>query len=149
MKDLAYNKRAHFDYHILETFEAGLQLLGTEVKSVRAGHMSFRGAFVTLRGEEVFLTNATIPPWQVKNTPADYDPTRPRKLLLKSAEIKELLGTRKGEGLTMIPIRAYNKRGMIKLEIGLAKGKKQYSKKEDKKARDIERDVDRMLRGKE
>lgn len=149
MKDLAYNKRARFDYDILETFEAGLQLLGTEVKSVRAGHMSLRGAFVTLRGQEVFLTNATIPPWQVNNAPADYDPTRPRKLLLKSAEIKALLGTRKGEGLTMIPTRAYNKHGVIKLEIGLARGKKQYSKKEDKKARDIQRDVDRLLRGKE
>lgn len=149
MKDLAYNKRARFDYDILETFEAGLQLLGIEVKSVRAGHMSLRGAFVTQQGEAMYLTNATIPPWQVNNAPVDFDPTRPRKLLLKKTEIKVLIGTKKGEGLTMIPIRAYNKHGVIKLEIGLAKGKKKYSKKETKKARDIQRDIDRLLRGKE
>lgn len=149
-KDLAFNKRALFDYEALETFEAGLSLLGTEVKSVKAGHMSLKGAFVTIHNEEAMLTNATIPPWQVKNAPADYDPTRPRHLLLKKSELKTLIGVRKNQGLTIIPIRVYNGRsGKIKLQIALAKGKKLYNKKEAKKEQDIKRDVDRILRGKE
>jgi len=149
MKDLAYNKRAVFDYELLEHFEAGLILLGTEVKSVRAGHMSLRGAFVVLHGDEPQLINATIPPWQPANTPDTYDPARPRKLLLKKSEIDELIGNRQSQGLTMVPIRVYNKRGKLKLEIALAKGKKLHSKKETKRERDIQREVDRMLRGKE
>lgn len=149
MKTLAYNKRAKFDYTILETFEAGLALLGSEVKSVRAGNISLQGAFVTMHNDEAYLTNATIPPWQVKNAPADYDPTRARKLLLKRSELKEFVGARTAMGLTAIPLRVYNSRGKIKLEIGLARGKKKYEKKEKKRERDIRRDVDRVLRGKE
>lgn len=149
-KDLAFNKRALFDYEVLETFEAGLSLLGTEVKSVRAGHVSLRGAFVTIHGNQAMLTNATIPPWQVKNTPESYDPTRPRPLLLKKSELKRLLGIRKAGGLTIIPIRVYNGRsGKLKLQIALARGKKKYNKREAKKEADIKRDVDRHLRGKE
>ena len=82
MKTLAYNKRAKFDYDLVETIEAGISLMGTEVKSVKAGHMSLKGAFVTIHNNEAYLTNATIPAWQPKNTPADYDPMRSRKLLL-------------------------------------------------------------------
>ncbi|MEX1997987.1 MAG: SsrA-binding protein SmpB [Candidatus Andersenbacteria bacterium] len=149
MKSLAYNKRAVFDYKILEKFEAGLVLLGTEVKSVRAGNMKLRGAFVTMHGDEAFLTNATIPPWQPANTPESYDPERPRRLLLKKEELKQLLGTRRAGGLTIIPIRVYNKGPHLKLEIALARGKKQHDKKQQKKERDIQRDVDRVLRGKE
>lgn len=148
-KALAYNKRAKFDYELLETMEAGLSLLGTEVKSVKAGHMSLKGAFVTIHDDQAFLTNATIPPWQPKNTPSDYDPTRPRRLLLKKSDLKHLIGSRKSKGLTIVPIRAYNKRGKVKLEIALARGKKQYEKKQQKKEADIKRDVERMLRGKE
>lgn len=148
-KDLAYNKRASFDYDLLESFEAGIKLLGTEVKSVRAGHMSLRGAFVTLHNGQPLLTNATIPPWQPANTPGDYDPTRPRELLLKSSEIKQLIGHKQSQGLTIIPVRVYNKRGKIKLAIALARGKKQFQKKDKKKAADIKRDVERLLRGKE
>lgn len=149
-KDLAFNKRAVFDYQLLQTYEAGLSLLGTEVKSVRAGHMSLKGAFVTIHNNAPMLTNATIPPWQVKNAPKDYDPTRPRQLLLKGSELKELIGTRQNMGLTIIPIKVYSsKSGKLKLQIALAKGKKQYNKKEAKKEADIKRDVDRMLRGKE
>jgi SsrA-binding protein len=149
MADLAFNKRAVFDYDLLEKFEAGIVLLGTEVKSVRAGHMSLRGAFVTLHGSDVLLTNATIPAWQPSNTKEGYDPTRPRRLLLKKSEMDRLIGTRKSGGLTIVPIRVYNRHGKIKLEIALAKGKKQYSKKEQKKERDIKRDIDQLLRGKE
>lgn len=148
-KSLAYNKRAKFDYDLLETLEVGLALLGTEVKSVRAGHMSLKGAFVTIHDEEALLTNATIPPWQVKNTPADYDPTRPRQLLLKKAELKHLIGSRQAQGLTIVPIKVYNKRGKLKLQIALARGKRQYEKKQQKRERDIERETERLLRGKE
>lgn len=148
-KDLAYNKRAVFDYTILEKLEAGLQLLGTEVKSIRAGHMSLRGAFVTIHNEEAYLTNATIPPWQVKNAPGDYDPIRPRKLLIKKSELKRLIGAKQAQGLTIIPIHVYSNHGKLKLEIALARGKRRFEKKEQKKERDIQRDVDRLLRGKE
>lgn len=150
MKDLAFNKRAVFDYELLETFEAGLSLLGTEVKSVRAGHMSLRGAFVTIHNEEAYLTNATIPPWQPSNTPDSYDPIRSRRLLLKKSQLKEFFGARKSEGLTIIPIKVYSsKSGKLKLQIALARGKKQFDKKRDKQEKDIKRDVDRILRGKE
>lgn len=148
-RDLAYNKRARFDYDIVETLEAGIKLLGTEVKSVRAGHMSLKGAFVTVHNEEPVLTNATIPPWQTKNAPKDFDPTRPRKLLLSKAEINRLIGAKQAQGLTIIPVRVYVNRGRIKVAIALARGKRQYQKKEKKKAADIKRDVDRILRGKE
>jgi len=149
MKTLANNKRAKFDYEVLETLEGGLALLGTEVKSVRAGQMSLRGAFVTIHDDEAYLTNATIPAWQKKNAPADYDPERSRKVLLKKSEIKTLIGSRKSKGLTIIPLRVYNKGPKIKLEIGLVRGKKQHDKKQAKKEQDVKRDTERMLRGKE
>lgn len=148
-KALAYNKRVKFDYQLIDTFEAGIALLGTEVKSVRAGHMSLRGAFVTIHNSQAYLTNATIPPWQPKNTPASYDPTRPRRLLLKKSELKQLIGTRKSQGLTIVPVRVYNNRGKIKLQIALARGKKKYDKRQAKKAKDIQRDIERVLRGKD
>ncbi len=149
MKSLARNKRATFDYEVLDTFEGGLMLLGTEVKSVKEGHMSLKGAFVTIHNEEPFLTNATIPPWQPKNTPEDYDPTRARKLLLKKSEIKTLIGAKQNQGLTIIPIRVYTKGSRVKIEIALARGKKKYDKKAAKRERDIQREVDRALRGKD
>jgi len=149
MKSLAYNRRARFDYEIMETLEGGLSLLGTEVKSVRAGNMSLKGAFVTIHNDEAYLTNATIPPWQVKNAPADYDPTRPRKVLLKRRELKHLVGSKSAKGLTIVPIRVYTKGPRVKLELALARGKRKADKKETKKERDIQRDVERLLRGKE
>ena len=149
MPDYAYNKRAGFDFEILEKFEAGISLLGTEVKSVRKGHMSLRGAFVAIHNREAFLTNATVPPWQVSNAPASYDPVRSRKLLLSASELKYLIGKVTTIGLTIVPIRVYNKGSVIKVEIGLAKGKKQYDKKEKQKERDIKRDAEIYIRGKE
>ncbi|MAF80840.1 SsrA-binding protein [bacterium] len=149
MKSLARNKRATFDYEVLDTFEGGLMLLGTEVKSVKEGHMSLKGAFVTIHNEEPFLTNATIPPWQPKNAPDDYDPTRARKVLLKKSEIKTLIGAKQNQGLTIIPIRVYTKGSRVKIEIALARGKKKYDKKAAKRERDIQREVDRALRGKD
>lgn len=149
MKDYAYNKRASFDFELLETFEAGIELLGVEVKSVRAGHMSLRGAFVTMHNGSAFLTNANIPPWQAANTPPGYDATRSRRLLLTASQLKLFIGKIREQGLTIVPVRVYPKRYVIKIEIALAKGKKAYNKKEKKKEQDIKRDVDRMLRGKE
>jgi len=149
MKNLATNKRALFDYTILEKFEGGLVLLGTEVKSVKAGHMSLRGAFIALLGEEAYLTNATIPPWQPKNTPESYDPTRSRKVLLNKSEIRSLIGSKQTKGLTIVPLRVYNKGSRVKVELALAKGKRKYDKKMAKRERDIQRDIDRALRGKE
>ena len=149
MKSLAINKRAKFDYEILETFEAGLKLLGTEVKSVRAGNMSLKGAFVATHNEEAFLVNATVPPWQAKNTPDNYDPERSRKLLIKRSEIAHIIGAKQERGLTLVPLRVYTKGPWIKVEVALAKGKKLHSKKQVKKERDIKRDTERLLRGKE
>jgi SsrA-binding protein len=148
MKPLSINKRARHDYDVIESIEAGLSLLGTEVKSVRAGNMSLRGAFVTLHGEEVYLIGATIPPWQATNAPADYDPTRSRKLLIKKSELKRLIGTKHAKGLTMIPLRVYTKGPYLKLEVGLVRGRKKYEKKQLKRERDIKRDTERLLRGK-
>ena len=149
MPPLAYNRRAGFDFELLETYEAGLELLGTEVKSVRAGNISLKGAFITIKDKQAWLTNATIPPWQASNTPASYDPVRSRKLLLNASEVKYLLGKIREAGLTVVPVRAYAKGPNIKIEVALAKGKKQYNKKEKRKERDVKRDVDRLIRGKE
>lgn len=149
MSDYAYNKRAGFDFELLETFEAGIELLGTEVKSVRAGHMSLRGAFVTMHNGSAFLTNANIPPWQAANTPASYDPTRSRQLLLNASQLDYLIGKTAEQGFTVVPVRVYPKKSHIKVEIALAKGKKAYNKKEKKKEQDIQRDIERLLRGKE
>lgn len=149
MKDLAYNKRAHFDFEILETFEAGLVLLGTEVKSVRAGHMSLKGAYVTMHNGNAELTNATIPPWQIANAPKSYDQTRSRRLLLAKEELKYLVGKIAHTGLTIVPIKVYNKGSVLKVEIGLAKGKKLHNKKEQQREKDIKREAEIFLRGKE
>jgi len=149
MATLAQNKRALYDYELMEKYEAGLELLGSEVKSVRAGHISLRGAFVTIQNNEAYLTNATIPPWQAANTPVSYDPTRTRKVLLKRSELNHLIGAKQTLGLTIVPIRVYNKKSWIKIEIALARGKKKINKKQQKKEQDIKRDIDRLLRGKE
>jgi SsrA-binding protein len=149
MKDLARNKRARFDYIIEDTLEGSLLLLGTEVKSVKAGNMSLRGAFVTFKNNETWLTNATIPPWQPKNAPADYDPTRSRKVLLTKDEIKGLVGAKQAKGLTLVPIRVYTKGPRVKVEIGLARGKKKADKRQAKREADIQRDIDRVIRGKD
>ncbi len=146
MKTLAYNRRARFDYEVIEKLEAGISLLGTEVKSVKAGHMSLRGAFVTMHDGEAFLINATVPPWQPGNAPADYDPVRARKLLLKRSELKSLLGAKKAKGLTMVPLRVYSKRGKVKVEVILGRGRKKVDKKQLKRERDIKREMERMLK---
>ena len=140
------NKRGLFDYAILETFEAGLELLGTEVKSLRAGQGSLKGARVVARGGEAFLVGATIPPWQVKNASTSYDPERPRKLLLNHKQILQIAAAESKDGLTTVPISVYNKGRNLKLEIGIAKGKKKADKRQSIKERDDERRVKRTLK---
>jgi SsrA-binding protein len=147
-KPYAFNKRARFDYEILETLEAGIVLEGQEVKSVRANHASLKGAFVVIKDGEAFLLNATISQYQPKNTPSGYDPERSRKLLIKKEDINRLMGKIKEKGLTLVAIKMYNKRGFIKLEIGIGKGKKKFDKRESLKKKDVKREIDRVLRGK-
>lgn len=145
---LAENKKAFFNYQILEKFEAGISLIGQEVKSIKAGRISLGGSYVVFKDGEIFLIGATIPPWQPKNAPTDYRSDRPRKLLLKKSEIKYLIGKSKEKGLTLIPLRMYTKKGKIKLEFGIAKGRKKVDKRELIKKRDIEREIQRTLREK-
>ena len=146
---MVYNKRVRYDYVLLDKFEAGLVLLGTEVKSIKSGNLSLKGAFVTVHNEEVYLTNAMVPPWQPKNSPSDYDPNRSRKLLLKKSEVKQLIGAKQVQGLTIVPVRVYTKGPKVKIEIALAKGKRQVDKKKEKREKDILRDAERIIRGKE
>jgi len=143
----AENRKARFDYEILEKYEAGIELLGVEVKSVRGGRMSLEGAFVIVRGGEVYLINANIPPYQVKNTSKDYDTLRNRKLLLTKKEISELTGNEKNKSLTIVPISVYNKNRKIKVEIALVKGKKKYDKRETIKRRETDREIRREYKG--
>ena len=148
MANYAENRKARFDYEILEKYETGIELLGTEVKSVRGGQMSLEGAFVIIRGGEAFLINANIPPFQPKNAPLDYDPLRNRKLLLTKKEIAELAGSEKNKSLTIVPLTVYNKARKIKVNIALVKGKKKFDKRETLKKRDTDRELRREYRGK-
>jgi SsrA-binding protein len=146
MAHYAENRKVYFNYEILEKYEAGIELLGVEVKSVRGGQMSLEGAFVIIRGGEAYLINANIPPYQVKNTPKDYDPLRNRKLLLTKKEITELAGNEKNKSLTIVPISVYNKNRKIKVEIALVKGKKKFDKRETLKKRDTDREIRREIK---
>lgn len=146
MSEIAYNKRAFFDYELLDRFEAGLELLGQEVKSAKTGHLSLKGAFVTRRGEELFLTNANIPFYKFAGEPKNYDPTRPRRLLLKRSEIRKLIGKMAVEGLTLVPIRVYTKRRLLKLEFAVGRGKKQFDKRESIKRREAKIKAERAIK---
>lgn len=146
MSDLIRHKRVYFDFEILDTFEAGLVLFGHEVKALRSGKAKLEGAHVVVRGGEAFLVGASIAPYQPANTPKDYDPERARKLLLSQKELRELDTKTEEKGLTAIPIRCYSKNGKVKLEIGVARGKKKVDKRETIKARDVKRDIDRTLK---
>ena len=145
MQILSENKKAYYDYEILEKFEAGLVLQGQEVKSIKGGHISLSGSYVIFRQEEPYLIGAKIPAYQPKNAPTDYNPERLRKLLLNKKEINILIGKSKEGGFSIIPLKVYTKNGRIKLEFGLAKGKKKYDKKEKIKKRDIDREINREL----
>ena len=146
MPTLATNPRAKYDYQILETYEAGLVLTGQEVKSIKTGHISLKGSYVTIKNEEAWLINAQIPPYQPKNAPADYQPTRSRKLLLHKQEIKSLIGQTKQKGLTLVPLRVYTKHGRIKLAFGIGRGKRIVDKRETIKKREAKRKIERALK---
>jgi SsrA-binding protein len=135
------NRKAFFDYEILKRFTAGLELLGLEVKSVREGKVNLRGAFVAVRGGEAFLVGADIPAYQPKNAPAEYDATRARRLLLESKELEELAEAESTKGLTIVPLSVYNKGRFLKLDLAIARGKKQFDKRQAIKKRDTERDL--------
>lgn len=143
MANYVENRKARFDYETLEKYEAGVELLGSEVKSVRSGNVSLEGAFVIVRGGEAFLINANIQPYQVKNTDKNYDPVRNRKLLLTKKEIGELASSEKNKSLTIVPISMYNKGRKIKLSLALVKGKKKFDKRETIKKRETDREVRR------
>lgn len=143
---LAENKRAWHDYEVLEKYEAGIQLTGFEVKSVRQGRMNLAGAHVVIRGEEAWLLNASIPPYQVGNMPSAYEPDRTRKLLLKKSEIRELIGKSQQKGLTILALKVYTKGPRIKVEIGVARGKRKYEKREKIKKREAAREIERHLK---
>ena len=146
MKSLGDNKKAYFDYEILEKLEAGMVLIGQEVKSIKLGRINLSGAYVILRGGEVYLVNASVPPYQPKNLASDYDPARPRKLLLRRAEIKYLIGKTQEKRLTLIPLRVYANKGKIKLEFAVARGRKKANKRELIKKRETEREIERELK---
>ncbi len=140
------NRKARFNFEILETFEAGLVLHGYEVKAVRSGKGRLVGSFLIIRGGEAFLVGATIAPFQPANTPKSYDPERARKLLLSKKELAHLENQTETARLTAIPLKLYNNGRNIKLELALARGKKKYDKRETLKARDSKRDIERTLK---
>ncbi|MBI4919725.1 SsrA-binding protein SmpB [Candidatus Azambacteria bacterium] len=146
MAIFAENRKAHFDYEILETFEAGLVLSGAEVKSIKNGRMNIAGSYVNFHNGELFLTGAFIAPYQPKNQPADYDPNRSRKLLLRKKEIAYLTGKVKVKGLTLTPLKVYNKGRKIKLEFAVARGKKRYDKRSVISKREAARKIERELK---
>ncbi|MBI4128687.1 MAG: SsrA-binding protein SmpB [Parcubacteria group bacterium] len=146
MRTYSLNRRARFDYDILETYEAGIVLSGHEVKSVKTGHMNLAGSFVIIRASQAYLINAIIPPYQAANTPAGYVPTRSRKLLLHASEISSLIGKHKEQGLTLVPIRVYTTHGRLKLEFGIGRGKRKYDKRETIRRREAQRSIARALR---
>lgn len=145
-KTIAENRRARFEYFIEERFEAGLALEGWEVKSLRAGKVQITEAYVFLRDGEAFLFGAHITPLKTSSTHVLADPTRTRKLLLNQRELAHLVGAVERKGYTLVPLEMYWVRGRAKLEIGLAKGKKQHDKRDSEKERDWERDRQRLLR---
>lgn len=144
-KTLVQNKKARHDYFILETYEAGIELVGTEVKSVRQGKMNLKDSYVDIKRGEAFLIGAHISPYEHGNI-FNRDPERVRKLLLKKQEIMKLTGKLTEKGLTIVPLEVYLNKNWIKLSIGLAQGKKNYDKRDAKAEADAKRNMDRALK---
>lgn len=145
MPNLILNKKASFDYTLLEKYEAGLVLFGYEVKALRAGQGGLKGSFISLRTKdgkpEFYLIGCQISPYKQAGNIADFNQTRDRKLLIKRQEIRHLIGKTREEGLTLIPLKIYTNHSFLKLEFALAKGKKQYDKRESIKKREVERNL--------
>lgn len=145
MEALSENRRAGFDYEILETYEAGLELLGSEVKSAAAGKANLAGSYAIIRGGEAFVVGMDIPPYQPKNTREEYDPQRVRKLLLNKAEIEELANRVQQERLTLVGLKLYKKGPRIKLLLGLGKSRQKADKREHLKRKEADREIRKRL----
>ena len=144
IKTIATNRRARHDYHISEALEAGISLVGSEVKSLRDGKASLQDAYAVVRGEEVFLMGVHIPPYAQASI-NNHEPTRSRKLLLHKGEIRKLIAKTAEKGLTLVPLRMYFKANKVKVEIGVAKGKRHFDKRETIAKRDAEREMAKRL----
>ena len=150
--NLLEHKKAHFDYETLEEFEAGLELLGHEVKSLRAKHGKLEGAHIIVRpsgrrgGLEAYIVGMDIPPYQPANTPKEYDSSRSRRLLLTKKELSKLADAEGQKGLTIVPLTVYNKGSKVKMRVAIAKGRKKYDKRSVLKERDTKRDIQRTLK---
>ncbi|MBD1807359.1 SsrA-binding protein SmpB [Microcoleus sp. FACHB-SPT15] len=145
-KIVSDNRQARFRYEILETYEAGIELKGTEVKSIREGRVNLRDGFALIRDGEAWLLNVHISPYQSSSTYFNHDPLRNRRLLLHRKEIRKLIGKVEQEGLTLVPLKMYLKRGFVKISLGLGKGKKLHDKRETLKARQDKRDMARAMK---
>jgi len=150
MEIYAENKKALFNYEIIEKYEAGLVLLGHEVKSIKAGHITLSGSYIVIRAgatdnAEPFIIGSKVPAYQPKNTPDSYNPERLRKILLNKKEINYLMGKVNERGFSLVPLKVYQQNGRIKLEFALAKGQKKFDKKEKIKKRDTNREINRLL----
>lgn len=141
MGTLATNKKALFDYEILEKFEGGLVLSGAEVKSIKQGHVQLKGAFLHVREGELWLKNAFVAKYGPAGPQPEYDPYRDRKVLVRRGQLKRFIGKSQAEGLTLVPIKIYTKMRFIKLEFALARGKKKHEKREAIKKRDVDRQM--------
>ncbi len=146
MAILLENKKAHFNYEILERFQAGIEVVGHEVKALRHNLGSLEGAYITIRGGEAYIMNMLISPYQVNNTDPTYEPRRNRRLLLTKKEIKKLEETEHQAGLTIVPISVYNNKRWIKMEIAIVRGKKQFDKREVIKKRETDREIRREFK---
>jgi SsrA-binding protein len=146
MSNLVDNKKVHFNYEIGDTFEAGVELFGHEVKSLKKNQGSLDGSYMIVRGGEAYMVNTFIPPYQENNTPEGYDARRNRKLILNKKEIAELASIEGDKGLTIVPISIYNKGSLIKVKLGVARGKKKYDKRETIKKREVDRSMRREFR---
>ena len=145
-KVITDNRKARFLYEILETYEAGIQRMGTEVKSIRGGKINLQDGYALIRSGEVWLINVHISPYTTSSQYFNHDPRRTRKLLLHRQEIRKLIGKVEQQGLTLVPLKMYLKRGLVKVSIGLGKGKKLHDKREDLKRRDDQRDIQRAMK---
>ena len=148
MKELSKNKRSYFDYDILEKIEVGIELLGFEVKAAKSGKIDLSGSYARLKDEQAWLVGASISPYQPNNTPKEYDPGRDRRLLLTKKELKTLSGKHKESGLTIVPLRAYIKGRLVKIELGLARSKKKWDKRDTIKKRESDKEIRRTFKNK-
>lgn len=148
MPTLTENRQVHHDYEILETIEAGIVLTGAEVKSAKLGQITLRGSYVTIRDGGAWLVNCHVAPYKPANIGAGYEPTRSKKLLLNRHELSSLIGKSKAQGQTVVPLSVFTKRGLVKVQIALVRGKRQHDKRASIKKRETEREIARASRRK-